>query len=143
VVQPRRKARTLAAGLVDAVRRYTTRHGQLTNVLLSSIGVQILRVLQAYCLGLSLGLQTPLWVYFVFVPLIVIVMQIPVTMMGLGTSQVAFQVFFGQVGVASAQSVALSILFVALAVVGNLPGGLLYVIGTERGVTPRPTRSDH
>ena len=128
-VLPGRKARVLAAGLVDAVRRYARHHGALTTVLLASVGVQALRVLQAYCLGLALGITAPLWAYFVFIPLIVMVMQVPVTPSGLGTSQVAFPLFFGQVGVASAQAVALSILFVALALVGNLPGVVLYLAG--------------
>ncbi len=126
---PGRKVRHLGTGLVDAVRRYARHHGELTIVLMSSVGVQVLRVLQAYCLGLALGIDAPLWAYFVLVPLIVIVMQIPVAAMGLGTSQLAFRVFFGQVGVPPAEAVALSILFVALAVVGNLPGGLLYLAG--------------
>lgn len=127
---PWRKARMLAMGLVEAVRRYAHHHRDLTGVLGASVAVQILRVLQAYCLGLALGLTAPVWAYFVFIPLIVIVMQIPVTTMGLGTSQLAFKVFFTQVGVPEAEAVALSILFVALAIVGNLPGGLLYLTGT-------------
>ena len=134
---PGAKVRRLGAGLVEAVRRYTRHHGELTNVLLSSIGVQVIRVCQAYCLGLALGIAAPLWAYFVFVPLIVIVMQIPITIMGLGTSQLGFDLFFGQVGVPAAQAVALSILFVALALVGNLPGGFLYATGAR----PRPARS--
>ena len=124
---PGRKLRMLAAGLVDAVRRYARHHGELTTVLVASIGVQGLRVLQAYCLGAALGITAPLWAYFVFVPLIVMLMQIPITPSGLGTSQVAFPLFFHQVGVSSAQAVALSILFIALALVGNLPGVLLYL----------------
>ncbi|MBA3295907.1 MAG: flippase-like domain-containing protein [Acidobacteria bacterium] len=124
---PGRKAKMLAAGLIDAVRRYSHHHGELTNVLASSIAVQVIRVVQAYCLGMAIGVTAPLWTYFVFVPLIVIVMQIPITISGLGTSQLMFDLFFGQVGVPSAQAVALSILFVALGIVGNLPGALLYV----------------
>jgi hypothetical protein len=54
--------------------------------------------------------------------------------MGLGSSQLAFDLFFRQVGVASADAVALSILFVALGVVGNLPGGLLYLTGGRAAV---------
>lgn len=129
---PGRKARAFGARLVDAVRRYARHHAELTNVLLSSIGVQVLRVLQAYALGVALGLPVALWIYFVFIPLIVIIMQVPVTISGLGTSQLAFDVFFRQVGVARPDAVALSILFVALALVGNLPGALLYLTGSAR-----------
>ena len=51
---------------------------------------------------------------------------------GLGTSQLALDLFFQQVGVPSPQAVALSILFVALALVGNLPGALLYMTGSVK-----------
>lgn len=129
---PGRTARALAAGLVDAVRRYTRHHGELTNVLASSIAVQVIRVIQAYCLGVAIGISVPLWTYFVYVPLIVIVMQIPITISGLGTSQLMFDLFFRQAGVPSPQAVALSILFVALGIVGNLPGALLYATGSAR-----------
>jgi hypothetical protein len=53
-------------------------------------------------------------------------MLLPITVSGLGTSQVSFDYLFGQAGVPSAQAVALSILFVALGIVGNLPGSVLY-----------------
>jgi uncharacterized protein (TIRG00374 family) len=129
---PGRKARYLAEGLIDSIRRYANHHGEVTSVLLSSIVVQGLRVLQAYCLGQALGIQVPLTTYFVFIPLIVLVMQVPITVSGLGVSQAMFDLLFTRVGVPSSQAVALSILFVALAVVGNLPGAFLYATGRER-----------
>ena len=111
------------------MRRYTAHHREVTTVLLASIAVQGLRVLQAYCLGVALGITAPLWVYFVFIPLIVIVMQVPITVSGLGVSQAMFALLFTRVGVPEAEAVALSILFVALAFIGNLPGALLYATG--------------
>jgi glycosyltransferase 2 family protein len=122
-------ATSLAVRLVDAVRRYSRHHAELTGVLLSSIAVQVIRVLQAYCLGVAIAMAAPLGAYFVFVPLIVLVMQVPVTISGLGTSQLMFDLLFSQIGVPSAQAVALSILFVALGVAGNLPGAVLFLIG--------------
>jgi uncharacterized protein (TIRG00374 family) len=123
---PGARARKLSAGLIDATRRYAHHHGDVTAVLGASVAVQGLRVLQAWCLGVGLGLSVPLATYFVFIPLIVIVMQLPITVSGLGTSQAMFDLLFTRVGVASADAVALSILFVALAIVGNLPGAVLY-----------------
>lgn len=131
---PGAKPKALAAGLIDATRRYAHHHGDVTAVLGASVAVQGIRVLQAWCLGLALGLTAPLAVYFVFIPLIVIVMQLPVTISGLGTSQAMFALLFTRVGVSSAEAVALSILFVALAIVGNLPGAVLYATEPARGV---------
>lgn len=128
---PGAKVRTLSAGLIEAVRRYGQHHGELTLVLLASIAVQGIRVLQAFCLGAALGLAAPLWAYFVFVPLIVLVMQLPVTILGLGTSQAMFALLFTRVGVPAPEAVALSILFIALGLLGNLPGALLYATGSR------------
>ena len=44
----------LALSLTDAVRRYAHHHVELVTVLLASVGVQCLRVVQAYCLGRAL-----------------------------------------------------------------------------------------
>jgi uncharacterized protein (TIRG00374 family) len=127
-----------ATRLVEAVRRYRRHHRDLTTVLITSIAVQVIRVLQAYCLGMSLSISAPIWTYFVFVPLIVLVMQLPISISGLGTSQLMFDVLFGRVGVSSPQAVALSILFIALGIAGNLPGALLYLSG---GKDRAPVRS--
>ena len=79
--------------------------------------------------GVSLGIEASLSTYFAFLPLILLVMLLPVTVSGLGTGQAAFLWFFARVGVPAAAAVALSVLFIGLGVVGNLPGGILYALG--------------
>ncbi len=118
--------------LVDSLRRYEAHLPALLNVLAGSIAVQVLRIVQAYFLGRGLGVTAPLEAYFAFVPIILLVMLLPVTVNGIGTSQAAFVWLFPRVGVTEPLAFALSVLFVALGVVGNLPGGLLYAIGAER-----------
>lgn len=118
--------------LVAAIQRYAAYRGDLVNVLLCSIAVQVLRVLQTYCLGLALGLTLPMAVYFALVPLILLIVLMPITINGIGTSQAGFVWLFGRAGVSSAPAFALSVLFLAIAVVGNLPGGLLYLIGERK-----------
>ncbi len=130
---PWERARQLGVRLLEAMQRYAPRRGDLLNVLAGSIGVQVLRIVQAYYLGLALGIESPLTAYFAFIPLILLVMLLPVTINGLGTSQAAFVWFFAQAGVARPEAFALSVLFVALGVVGNLPGGLIYAAG---GIAP-------
>jgi hypothetical protein len=126
---PWEAGRALIVRLVSAMQVYAHRHGGLANVLLGSIGVQLLRIVQAYYLGLGLGIAQPITTYLAFIPVILLVMLLPVTINGLGTSQLAFVWAFAQAGVPGAQSFPLSVLFVALGVVGNLPGGVLYATG--------------
>src|SRR5262245_6880990 len=123
--------RRLATDLTRATRAYGRHHAELVNVLVGSIGVQVLRIIQAYCLGRALAIDLSMPAYFAFVPLILLVMLLPVSINGIGPSQVAFVWFFGRAGVPDAQSFALSVLFVALGIIGNLPGGLLYGLGSR------------
>ena len=125
---PEKPARA-AQGVFASIRRYAAYHRQLTTVFAASIAVQVLRIVQAYYLGLGLSFGAPLSAYFAFIPLILLVMLLPVTFNGIGTSQAAFVWFFARAGVAGGPAFALSVLFVALGIVGNLPGGLLYVFG--------------
>jgi glycosyltransferase 2 family protein len=131
-------ARRAGVSLTEAMRRYSHHHVELVRVLLASIGVQAIRVVQAYCLGRAIAIDLPLATYFLLIPMVLLVMLLPITVSGLGTSQLAFQYFFGQSGVPPPQAVALSILFVALGVVGNLPGGILYVTGSGRAEENQP-----
>lgn len=118
--------------VLESIRRYAAYHGQLANVLACSIAVQALRIVQAYYLGRGLGIDTAVTTYFAFIPLILLVILLPVTFNGIGTSQAAFVWFFARVSVPPPAAFALSVLFVALGIVGNLPGGILYAFGRSR-----------
>lgn len=135
----------VTAALTDAVRAYATHHRAVSRVLVLSIVVQLFRVLQAWCLGLGLGIDLPLTTYFAFIPLIVFIMQIPITPNGLGTTQVAFDRFFVPQGAPRPEIFALSVLFLGLGILGSLPGGLLYAVGDaphrKPAQPPRVTRN--
>ena len=121
--------------LLESIQRYAAHHAQLAKVLVCSVAVQAIRILQAYYLGRGLGIEAPLGTYFAFLPLILLVMLLPVTVSGLGTGQAAFLWFFARVGVPAAAAFALSVLFIGLGIVGNLPGGILYALGPRRSRT--------
>ena len=125
---PIRLLHTVTAALTDSVRAYADHHGALVKVLAESIFVQIFRVIQAWCLGQALGLTLPLATYFAFIPLIVFIMQIPITPNGLGTTQFAFHRFLVPQGAAAPQVFALSVLFLFLGILGSLPGGIIYAL---------------
>jgi uncharacterized protein (TIRG00374 family) len=128
---PWARARRLGETAVSATRRYSRYHASLMLVLVGSIAVQVLRIIQAWYLGLALGVTQPLTAYFAFIPLILLIMLLPVTINGIGTSQAAFIWLFGLAGTPAAQAFALSVLFVALGIVGNLPGAVLYAFQKE------------
>ncbi len=137
VVRQLPRSRDAGPRLVEAIQRYKHHRGDLVNVLLCSVAVQVLRVLQTYSLGLALGLTVPLGVYFALVPIILLIVLMPITINGIGTTQAGFVWLFGRAGVASAPAFALSVLFLAIAIVGNLPGGLLYLFGRDVSASPQ------
>ena len=112
----------------------SSHHAELARVLGMSIAVQAIRVVQAWCLGKALGIDLPLLTYLALVPVILLIMQIPITINGLGTTQVAFVTLLGASGAAAPEATALSILFLVLGVIGSLPGGVLYAFAD----TPEP-----
>jgi uncharacterized membrane protein YbhN (UPF0104 family) len=122
---------------VHAIQRYRHHHAALANVLVCSVGVQVLRVLQTYFLGLALGLTVPLLTYFALVPIILLIVLMPITINGIGTTQAGFVWLFGRAGVASSAAFALSVLFLAIAIVGNLPGGFLYLFARDASASPQ------
>lgn len=112
-----------------ALQAYQSHHGTTFVVLASSVGVQALRIVQAWCLGRSLGLALPLVAYFGNIPIVLLIMLLPTSISGLGTSQAAFLWLFVHDDTLYAPVFALSVLFVALGFVGNLPGALLFLTG--------------
>ena len=87
-------------GMIDAVRRYSHHHREL---------VQRARACRLACRssassrhgasGRALGIDAGLAMYFIFIPIVLLIMLLPVTVSGLGTSQGAFGWLFGAIGV--------------------------------------------
>ena len=113
---------------VGAMERYRRQPGLLGLVLAMSVGVQILRILQAYLLSEAMALDTALVYFFCFVPLILLITMLPISVSGLGTTNLAYVALFGSVGMDPDGAFVLSILILALGVIGNLPGGFIYAI---------------
>ena len=120
--------RTPVSRLVGAMRAYSSRHGVVAAVFVMSLLVNVLRVWQTWLLGLALNLPQGAIAYFAFVPMICVLMMLPISVAGLGVAQAAFVWFFAHAGVASADALALSFLFIGLAVFGNLPGAFAYAL---------------
>jgi uncharacterized protein (TIRG00374 family) len=113
--------------LSDAVGRYRGRSGVLAYVMFWSMVVQILRITQAYFLGLGLGLTVPYSYYLLFMPLGLLMLLLPISISGFGVPQGVIVWLLRPVGVPDAQSFALSTLIVLTGLAGNLPGLWLWL----------------
>jgi len=86
-------------------------------------------ILAPYFLSKSLGMGVPLWFMALAMPLVSIINLIPISVSGLGTSQLAFIFTLSLIGISSEYAVALSFLFFALGLVRAIPGAILYTFG--------------
>ncbi len=131
---PGSRAGRLTSKALNGLRQYAGERRVMAIVFAASVAVQVLRLLQAYCLGRALGIDLPVSAYFAFIPTILIVILLPLSISGLGTSQLAFVALFSRAGVDRADAFTLSVLFLGLGVVGNLPGGVLYAFSPREEV---------
>jgi glycosyltransferase 2 family protein len=107
-----------------SLRQYGDHRRALLTVLGLSVVVQILRTVQAWGLGIALGITiSPLW-YFALIPIIIVVLILPISVAGLGSGNLAFEQLFGIAGVAQETAIALSVWFLLLGPLGSLPGGV-------------------
>lgn len=113
--------------LTDAVGRYRSHRGVLLHVMGWSIVVQVLRVTQAYLLGLGLGMAVPYAYFMLFMPLGLLLLLLPISISGFGAPQAGFVWMLRPMGVPDAQSFALSTLIVLTGLAGNLPGLWLWL----------------
>jgi glycosyltransferase 2 family protein len=110
-----------------AVSRYRGRGLVLANVMAWSVAVQLLRISQAYLLGLGLGIGVPFRYYLLFMPLGLLMLLLPVSISGFGLPQGVIVWLLRPMGVPEEQSFALSTLIVLTGLAGNLPGLWLWL----------------
>jgi glycosyltransferase 2 family protein len=111
----------------DAVSRYRGRGSVLAHVMAWSIAVQVLRITQAYFLGLGLGLVVPFRYYLLFMPLGLLMLLLPISVAGFGLPQGVIVWLLRPMGVPDERSFALSTLIVLTGLAGNAPGLWLWL----------------
>ncbi len=98
-----------------------------SKIFLISLIIQILMVLIFYMVGLSFGIDTSIIFYFILVPIIMVVANLPLTSAGLGTREVAAIYFFSKVGIESSVALGISLMNFFFIIILGLMGGMLYV----------------
>ncbi len=81
-----------------------------------------------YGIALALGVRLPLGLYFVFIPIISLLLMFPLSLNGLGVREGAFVVLFGQAGVLPPIALTMSLMVYAMNAATGLIGGILYLL---------------
>jgi uncharacterized membrane protein YbhN (UPF0104 family) len=113
--------------VTDAVGRYHSHRGVLLHVMAWSIAVQVLRVTQAYLLGLGLGMTVPFAYFLLFMPMALLLLLLPISISGFGLPQGGIVWMLQPMGVPEPQALALSTLIIVTGLAGNLPGLVLWL----------------
>jgi uncharacterized protein (TIRG00374 family) len=120
---------TRVEGLTGAFATYRQAPAALMTVMFLSLAVQTTRILLAWVIGDGLGIALPFRYYWVFMPLNILLILLPLSLGGFGLPQGAMVWTLGPLGVGQTEAFLLSLLFVLAGIVGNLPGAVLYAIG--------------
>lgn len=90
---------------------------------------QATMIATVYSIGVLGGLgDASWWAYPLFLPVIFLVTQLPISVAGLGVREAAFVTLFGTIGIAPEASLAVSLTYFALAVANNIVGLVVYLL---------------
>jgi uncharacterized membrane protein YbhN (UPF0104 family) len=104
-----------------------SRRDVIVKAILLSICIQVMGFLAVALLASALGEDIPLLLLFVFLPIIITVTTIPVSISGLGVREGAFVILLGLIGIRPELATSLSLSWFFSNFVGSIPGLAAYV----------------
>lgn len=111
--------------VLSPLARYLRSPIALLPALALSVALQFSFAFCQYVLGIALGLQIPLTVFLLTVPISNVIASIPISINGLGLREASYVVLMGIAGVSKNEAIALSISYFAAT---TLAGGLAGII---------------
>lgn len=115
------------ADLYNYFHVYRNEKGTIGKALLLSVLVQFSGFSAVYVLSFGLGQDIPFLSIIIYLPLIILVSMIPISISGLGVREGAFVLFFGFVGVKPEAAAAISLSWFISASAGSLIGLVEYL----------------
>jgi hypothetical protein len=111
----------------DYFHSYRGQKGVIGKALLLSVFVQLLGILAVYILALGMGEHIPFLACLIFLPLIIVITMIPISISGIGVREGAFVVLFGLIGVRPEVATAVSLSWFLSVATVNLLGFVEYI----------------
>src|SRR6476659_9333410 len=109
----------------ECIHHYRGRPRLLAEVFLLTLCVQAVRILSIWASAKAVGIDLDPRIYFVFGPLLFLVMLVPFTLNGIAVREAFFVSFLGSVGVGANEAFAAGFLFFLVTVVLALPGAFV------------------
>src|SRR5262245_20030596 len=121
----------------EGIHHYRGHPGLLGKVLAVTLAVQAVRILSIWAAAKAVGIELDPRIYYVFGPLLFLVMLVPFTLNGLAVREAFFVSFLGSVGVSANQAFAAGFLYFLVTLLMAFPGALIMLRdGLRSG--PRP-----
>ena len=117
--------------LYDSIHLYGAR--ALLRSTAASVVWNLILILEYYLLGLAVGIERPLAIYLLLVPIIAALLVIP-SIGGLGIREGATIFLLKQVGIDESQALALALAYDLTLVISALVGAIIYILQAMRGV---------
>ncbi len=114
--------------LAARLKEFRDRRGLLVRLLAIAIVVQVARIGVHVTVARALGLRVPLPYFFLFVPLLAVIVSLPISLNGIGVREGAGIVLFGLVGLDRAHAFSLQFTTFLVAVAVSLLGGLVFLV---------------
>jgi hypothetical protein len=99
--------------------------------------------LMVFLLGISIGLEITWFDCMVLMPPVLLAMTLPISIAGWGVREQAMVAAFALVNVPGEGALALSIMFGLLGLIIGLPGGIVWLISTDKKFLNINEISDH
>jgi uncharacterized membrane protein YbhN (UPF0104 family) len=126
----------------EGLHGYRDHGGVMAGMFALTIFVQVFRVLAIWLVGKSVGVNLSPRPYFVFGPLLFVVMLVPFTVNGIALREAFFVSFLGKLHVPADAAFATGFLFFLLSLVTGIPGALILAVGGTSARPPRTTSEE-
>jgi uncharacterized protein (TIRG00374 family) len=119
----------------EGIYHYRGRPALLAKVLAVTFAVQTVRILGIWAAAKAVGIDLDPRIYYVFGPLLFLVMLVPFTLNGLAVREAFFVSFLGSVGVGASQAFAAGFLYFLDTLLLAFPGAVIMLRDGIRGGT--------
>lgn len=112
---------------------YKEKKGPFLKALFWAFLLQINVILHYYFVGKALHIDIPLINYFIFIPIVLIILTIPITINGLGLREALYMTIFASYGILSSSAISFSFIAdIVFAVIIGVLGGILYALRKQK-----------
>lgn len=114
--------------LAERLRHFRDQRGLFLRLLALALVVQVARIGVHVLVARALGITTPIAYFFLFVPLLAVIVSLPISLNGIGVREGAGVFLFRQVGVDATHAFSLQFTTYLVALAVSLLGGLVFLI---------------